>query len=227
MKPGECCNFCCLAGFMHHATYRTLFNTDDQLCLDAGNITEVCSNAVLLVSCVNTASQRWTAYNDRSVRPDSNTSMCLDVAGNLYTTYQAAIHTWWACMPCCWLHNPCRLPGNLPNLVLMAFPFCMGMHVNVHAGCHAGMLKWRCTAAGSLAPSKTGSVLAPAWTRSPHANLPDGMRAAVHPAGAELADSLCTLLPCLLQRVQCQLVHRKPLPTHPRPLPLPAATCAD
>ena len=135
-----CCNFCCLAGWpcdqMHQGTCRTLFNTDEQLCVDAGNITEICSNAVLLVSCVNTPSQRWTAYNDRSVRPDVNSSMCLDVAGNLYTQDQAAIHTWWACMQCCRLQTPHRLPGNPPNLVLLALPFCMGMHVGkVHAGC--------------------------------------------------------------------------------------------
>ena len=130
---------------MHSATCRTLFNIDSQLCLDAGNITEVCSNAVVLVSCVNTASQRWTAYTDRSVRPDSNASMCLDVAGNLYTQSQAAIHTWWACMPCSRLQTLRRLPGNSSNLALLASPFCMHMHMGVHAGCQA-LVHWRWTA---------------------------------------------------------------------------------
>ena len=90
---------------------------------------------MLLVSCVNTASQRWTAYTDRSVRPGNNGSMCLDVAGNLYTQAQAAIHTWWACVPCCRLQTLCRLPDTPPNLVLSAIPFCMGVHMGVPAGC--------------------------------------------------------------------------------------------
>ena len=129
MRPGEM-QFLLpgwLCDQMHSATCRTLFNEESGLCLDAGTITQNCSNAVVLWNCTNTASQRWTAYDDRSVRPDSNTSVCLDVAGNLYTQQQAAIHTWCACTAGCRSCVGCL--ANPLNLMLLVLPHCMGMHM--------------------------------------------------------------------------------------------------